>query len=90
MKLNAPKLKGIPFETGIIERYRRREFSVEEALIEIYLAGVSVSQVEDITKALRDTKVSPGTISNLNKKAYDDAEASIELASKCKSNRFSS
>jgi putative transposase len=30
------------FETAIIERYRRRESSVEEALIEMYLAGVSV------------------------------------------------
>lgn len=36
--LNVPKLKGIPFETAIIERYRRRESSVEEALIEMYLA----------------------------------------------------
>ena len=33
--LKVPKLKGISFETAIIERYRRRESSVEEALIEI-------------------------------------------------------
>ena len=50
--LKVPKLKGIPFETAIIERYRRRESSVEEALIEMYLAGVSVRRVEDITEAL--------------------------------------
>jgi len=50
--LKMPKLKGIPFETAIIERYRRRESSVEEALIEMYLAGVSVRRVEDITEAL--------------------------------------
>ncbi len=42
-------LKGVSFETAIIERYRRRESSVEEALIEMYLAGVSVRRVEDIT-----------------------------------------
>ena len=35
--LNVPRLKGISFETAIIERYRRRESSVEEALIEMYL-----------------------------------------------------
>ena len=40
--LHVPRLKGISFETAIIERYRRRESSVEEALIEMYLAGVSV------------------------------------------------
>lgn len=55
--LKAPKLKGISFETAIIERYRRRESSVEEALIEMYLAGVSVRRVEDITEALWGSKV---------------------------------
>ena len=75
VKLHVPKLKGIQFETAIIERYRRRECSVEEALIEMYLAGVSVRRVEDITEALWGSKVSPGTISNLNKKAYEHIEA---------------
>ena len=42
----------------------------EEALIEMYLAGVSVRRVEDITEALWGSKVSPATISELNKKAY--------------------
>lgn len=72
--LHVPKLKGIQFETAIIERYRRRECSVEEALIEMYLAGVSVRRIEDITEALWGTKVSPGTVSNLNKKAYAHIE----------------
>ena len=52
VELKVPKLKGVSFETAIIERYRRRESSVEEALIEMYLAGVSVRRVEDITEAL--------------------------------------
>ena len=72
--LNMPKLRRQTFETAIIERYRRREASVEEALIEMYLAGVSVRRVEDITEALWGTKVSPGTISNLNKKVYEKIE----------------
>ncbi len=50
--LHLPRLKGVTFETAIIERYRRRESSVEEALIKMCLAGVSVSRVEDITEAL--------------------------------------
>ena len=37
--LHVPRLKGVSFETAIIERYRRRESSVEEALIEMYLAA---------------------------------------------------
>lgn len=74
VRLRIPKLKGIQFETAIIERYKRRETSVEEALIEMYLAGVSVRRVEDITEALWGSKVSPGTISNLNQKAYAHIE----------------
>jgi transposase-like protein len=56
--LKVPKLRRLPFETAIIERYRRREASVEEALVEMYLAGVSVRRVEDITEALWGTRVS--------------------------------
>ena len=73
--LHVPRLKVISFETAIIERYRRRESSVEEALIEMYLAGVSVRRVEDITEALWGSKVSASTISELNKKAYVNIEA---------------
>ena len=43
---------------------------MEEALIEMYLAGVSVRRVEDFTEALWGSKVSPATISELNKIAY--------------------
>jgi transposase-like protein len=73
--LKVPKLRKTTFETAIIERYRRRESSIEEALIEMYLAGVSVRRVEDITEALWGTRVSPGTISELNKKVYGQIEA---------------
>ena len=75
VNLKVPKLRQQTFETAIIERYRRREASVEEALIEMYLAGVSVRRVEDITEALWGTKVSPSTISELNKKVYTHIEA---------------
>lgn len=75
VKLKMPKLRQQTFETAIIERYRRRESSVEEALIEMYLAGVSVRRVEDITEALWGTKVSPSTVSNLNKKIYEKIDA---------------
>ena len=72
--LNVPKLKGITFQTAIIERYKRRETSVEEAMIEMYLAGVSTRRIEDISEILWGNKVSPATVSNLNKKAYEKIE----------------
>lgn len=75
VKLKVPRLRSLPFETQIIERYRRRESSVEEALMEMYLAGVSVRRVEDITEALWGTRVSPSTVSELNQQLYERIEA---------------
>lgn len=74
VELKVPKLRTLKFETAIVERYRRRESSVEEALIEMYLAGVSVRRVEDITEALWGTKVSASTVSELNQKVYSKIE----------------
>ena len=50
--LKVPKLKGALFESAVIERYRRREQSVEESLIDMYLAGVSTRRVDDISQLL--------------------------------------
>lgn len=75
VQLNIPKLRYAKFETAIIERYKRRESSVEEALMEMYLAGVSVRRVEDVTQALWGIKVSAGTVSDLNQKMYERIEA---------------
>ena len=72
--LQVPKLRNLPFETAIIDRYRRRETSVEEALVEMYLAGVSTRRVEDITEALWGTRVSSSTVSELNKRIYGQIE----------------
>jgi transposase-like protein len=69
-----PKLKGMRFTTAIIERYRRRETSVEEAMIEMYLAGVSTRRIEDVSEALWGASVSATTVSNLNEKAFESVE----------------
>jgi transposase-like protein len=71
LNLKIPKLRLAKFETAIVERYRRKESSVEESLMEMYLAGVSVRRVEDITEALWGMKVSAGTVSDLNQKMYE-------------------
>lgn len=74
VELKVPKLRYAKFETEIINRYRRKESSVEEALMEMYLAGVSVRRVEDITEALWGMKVSASTVSDLNQKMYQRIE----------------
>jgi len=74
VELKMPKLRRQTFETAIIERYRRRDISIEEAIVQMYLAGVSVRRVEDITEALWGTRVSSGTVSKLNQKVYKHIE----------------
>ena len=74
VEVKVPKLRKQTFETAIIERYRRRDISIEEAIVQMYLAGVSVRRVEDITEALWGTRVSSGTVSNLNQKVYKHIE----------------
>lgn len=73
--LDVPKLRGATFQTAVIERYRRRETSVEEAMIEMYLAGVSTRRIEDVSEILWGAGVSAGTVSNLNEKAFESVEA---------------
>lgn len=68
VSLHIPKLKRLQFETAVIERYRRKEASIEDALIEMYLALVSVCRVEDITQVLWGTRVSAGTINDINQR----------------------
>ena len=53
-----PKLRGATFRTAAIERYRRRETSVEEAIVEMYLAGVSTKRIEDVSELLWGAPVS--------------------------------
>lgn len=74
VELDVPKLRGATFQTAVIERYRRRETSVEEAIIEMYLAGVSTRRIEDVSEILWGAGVSAGTVSNLNEKAYKTVE----------------
>lgn len=74
IELEVPKLRGATFQTAVIERYRRRETSVEEAMIEMYLAGVSTRRIEDVSEILWDSKVSAATVSNLNEKAFESVE----------------
>ncbi len=54
--------------------YRKRETTVDEALVEMYLAGVFVRRVDDVAEILWGSRVSAGTVSELNQKAYVNIE----------------
>lgn len=73
--LDVPKLRGATLQTAVIERYRRRETGVEEAIIEMHLAGVSARRIEDVSEIPWGAGVSAGTVSNLNEKASESVDA---------------
>ena len=72
--IHMPNLRGMRFTTAVIERYRRRETSVEEAMIEMYLAGVSTRRIEDVSEIPWGSSVSAATVSNLNEKTFASVE----------------
>ena len=74
LALRIPKLKGAVFESAVIERYRRREQSVEESLIDMYLAGVSTRRVDDISQLLWGERMPSQTLSDKLKRVYDQID----------------
>ena len=72
--IRMPKPEGVRLTTAIVERCRRRETSVEEAMIEMCLAGVSTRRIEDVSEILWGSSVSAATVSNLNEKAFEAVE----------------
>ena len=74
LELKVPKLKGALFESAVIERYRRRESSVEEALMEMYMAGVSTRRVDDISQLLWGERMPSQTLSDKLKRVYGEID----------------
>lgn len=69
------KPEGAVFESAAVERYWRREQSVEESLIDMYLAGVSTRRVDDTGRLLWGDRMPSRTLSDKLKKVYGEIEA---------------
>ena len=79
--LKMPKLKGMRFATAIIERYKRREASVEEAMIEMYLAGASTRRIEDVSEILWGASVSAAGVRTESASGAGSVRTSVSAAS---------
>ena len=79
----ACRLKGISFETAIIERYYRRESSVEESLIGVYLVGVSVRRMYDVSEVLWRSMAFPSPIIELKKNVYTHIWRRLDRSLQC-------
>lgn len=67
--IRMPKLKGMRSTAAIIERYRRRETGVGEAVIEMCLAGVPTRRMEDASEIPWGSGVSAAAVSDPNERA---------------------
>ena len=74
LSLKVPELKGALFGSAAIERCRRRESSVEEALMEMCLAGVSTRRVDDISRLPWGERMPSRTLSGKLKKIYKEID----------------
>ena len=74
LSLKIPKPKGEASRSQLVERYRRREESVGEALMEMYPAGVSTRRVDDTSQLPRGGRMPSQTLNDKLKKIYGEIE----------------
>ena len=73
-QIRVPRAREMPFLTEVFERYRRMSGSMEEAVLEMYLQGVSTRKVEQITGKLSGTRISKDAVSRIAGR-FDEAFA---------------
>jgi putative transposase len=64
-RLEVPRDREGEFVTGVFERYKRMTGDVEEAVLEMYLSGISVRKIAGVTDALSKVRVGKDAVSRI-------------------------
>jgi putative transposase len=64
-RLEVPRDREGEFVTEVFERYKRMTGDVEEAVLEMYLSGISVRKIASVTEALSRVKVGKDAVSRI-------------------------
>jgi putative transposase len=64
-RLEVPRDSEGEFVTEVFERYKRMTGDVEEAILEMYLSGISVRKIAGVTDALSKVRVSKDAVSRI-------------------------
>ena len=64
-RLEVPRDRESEFVTELFERYKRMTGDVEEAVLEMYLSGISVRKIAGVTEALSRVKVGKDAVSRI-------------------------
>lgn len=71
-RLEVPRDREGEFVTEVFERYKRMTGDVEEAVLEMYLSGISVRKIAGVTEALRRVKVGKDAVSRIARRLEDE------------------
>jgi putative transposase len=74
-RLEVPRDREGEFVTEVFERYKRLTGSVEEAILEMYLSGVSTRKIAGITEALSRVRIGKDTLSRITSRLREQQKA---------------
>ena len=74
-RLEVPRDREGEFVTEVFERYKRITGSVEEAVLEMYLSGVSTRKIAGITDALSKVKIGKDVVSCIARRLEEEQKA---------------
>jgi len=71
-RLEVPRDREGEFVTEVFERYKRMTGDVEEAILEMYLSGISVRKIAGVTEALSRVKVGKDAVSRIASRLQEE------------------
>ena len=71
-RLEVPRDREGEFVTELFERYKRMTGDVEEAVLEMYLSGISVRKIAGVTEALSRVKVGKDAVSRIARRLEEE------------------
>ncbi len=74
-RLEVPRDREGEFVTEVFERYKRMTGDVEEAILEMYLSGISVRKIAGVTDALSRVKVGKDAVSRIARRLEEQQRA---------------
>jgi len=74
-RLEVPRDREGEFVTEVFERYKRMTGDVEEAVLEMYLSGISVRKIAGVTEALSRMKVGKDAVSRIARRLEEQQRA---------------
>jgi putative transposase len=74
-QLEVPRDREGEFVTEVFERYKRMTGDVEEAVLEMYLSGISVRKIAGVTEALSRVRVGKDAVSRIARRLEEEQRA---------------